>query len=265
MVIAAGCAGSVAAGVQSTASADWTRFGYDASRSSDDENSTGWTATNIASAVRTEVQLPGTVDASAIYLKGVEVKGAAHDTLFVTTTYGITLAIDAHSGAILWQCKPSSYSSLAGSAQITTATPVADPSRKWIYAASPDGKIQKLSVATGRPAWRLSITKLPVREKIAASLNYANGHVIATTGGYIGDTPPYQGHVAIISPAGKLLYIWNSLCSNRHGLSSRRSARRAIPPCSGAPARSSSRSAAGSSLSRRGTPCGMGTPTGATP
>jgi outer membrane protein assembly factor BamB len=164
------------------------------------------------------VQLPGTVDSSAIYLHGVDVEGATHDTLFVTTTYGVTLAIDVHSRAILWQWKPPSYASLAGSAQITTATPVADPSRNWIYAASPDGMIQKLSVLDGHPAWRLSITKDPTHEKIASSLNYANGRVIATTGGYIGDAPPYQGHVAIISPAGTLLHVWNSLCSNRSGL-----------------------------------------------
>jgi hypothetical protein len=164
------------------------------------------------------VQLPGTVDASAIYLHGVMVGGATHNMLFVTTTYGITLAIDAESGSILWQWRPPSYSSLAGSAQITTATPVADPSRKWIYAASPDGEIQKLSVADGQAAWRVSITKLPSREKIAASLNYADGHVIATTGGYIGDAPPYQGHVAVISPRGKLLHVWNSLCSYWTGL-----------------------------------------------
>ncbi len=204
--------------MQSTASADWTRFGYDASRSSDDPNSTRITAANVGSLVRKQVQLPGTVDSSAIYLKSVSVEGKTHDTLFVTTTYGITLAIDAHSGAILWQWKPPSYSSLAGTYQITTATPVADPGRKYIYAASPDGDIQKLSVANGHAAWRLSITKLPAREKIAASLNYANGHVLATTGGYIGDQPPYQGHVAIISPAGSLLHVWNSLCSNQHHL-----------------------------------------------
>jgi hypothetical protein len=222
--IAAGCAASGnasgAAGVRSSSqsSADWTRFGYDASRSGDDPTATGITAANVGSLVRHQVTLPGTVDSSAIYLKGVQVKGATHDTLFVTTTYGITLAIDAHSRSILWQWKPPSYASLAGSAQITTSTPVADPGRKWIYAASPDGMIQKLSVANGQPAWRVSITKDPTHEKIAASLNYANGHVLATTGGYIGDAPPYQGHVAVISPGGSLLHVWNSLCSNRHVL-----------------------------------------------
>jgi putative pyrroloquinoline-quinone binding quinoprotein len=173
----------------------------------------------VGSLVRQEVHLPGTVDSSAIYLHGVKVGGATHDTFFVTTTYGITLAIDASSGKILWQWKPPGYSHWAGSAQITTATPVADPSRKWIYAASPDGRIQKLTVAAGHAVWRRSITKLPSREKIAASLNFASGRVIATTGGYIGDAPPYQGHAAVIAAgSGRLLHVWNSLCTNRHVL-----------------------------------------------
>jgi outer membrane protein assembly factor BamB len=165
------------------------------------------------------VRLPGTVDSSAIYLHGVTIHGAPHDAFFVTTTYGITLAIDASGGQILWRWTPPGYSSWAGSAQITTATPVADPSRRWIYAASPDGRIQKLAVATGQVVWRRSITRLPEREKIASSLNLAGGRVIATTGGYIGDAPPYQGHVAIIAAgSGRLLNVWNSLCSNRRRL-----------------------------------------------
>src|SRR5581483_6659050 len=47
-------------------------------------------------------------------------------------------------------------------------------------------------------------------------LNYVDGHVIATTGGYNGDAPPYQGHVVVLSAAtGKILDVWNSLCSGR--------------------------------------------------
>jgi outer membrane protein assembly factor BamB len=198
---------------------DWTRFGYDARRSNDAPWATGIGVAGVGALRRQQVQLPGTVDSSPIYLHGVSIEGSQHDAFFVTTTYGITLAIDASNGAILWSWKPPGYSSWAGSARITTATPVADPGRRWIYAASPDGRIQKLSVATGRVAWRRSITRLPSREKIAASLNFANGHVIATTGGYIGDAPPYQGHVVILSARnGHVLHVWNSLCSNRHGV-----------------------------------------------
>ena len=142
-------------------SADWTRFGWDARRSNDDPNATGITAANVGSLVRQQIHLPGTADSSPIYLHGVSVNGATHDAFFVTTTYGITLAIDADDGSILWQWKPSGYSKWAGSTQITTATPIADPSRKWIYAASPDGQIQKLTVAAGHVVWRRAITKLP--------------------------------------------------------------------------------------------------------
>jgi hypothetical protein len=200
-------------------SQDWTRFGWDASRSNSDPNDVGIYTARVGQLRRQQVRLPGTVDSSAIYLHDAAVRGATHDTFFVTTTYGITLAIDASSGRVLWQWEPPGYSHWAGSAQITTATPVADPSRRWIYAASPDGRIQKLSVSSGHADWRRSITKLPSREKIASSLNFAAGHVIATTGGYVGDAPPYQGHVAILSArTGRLLHVWNSLCSNRHGL-----------------------------------------------
>jgi outer membrane protein assembly factor BamB len=207
-LVAASCASAGSAGH------DWTRFGWDARRSNDSPY--GIAASAVPKLTREQVQLPGTVDSSPIYLHGVTIKGRRHDAFFVTTTYGITLAIDASSGAILWRWAPSGYAALAGSAEITTATPVADPDRKWIYAASPEGHIQKLSVATGRVSWRRSVTRLPEREKIASSLNYANGHVIATTGGYIGDQPPYQGHVVVLDARrGAILHVWNSLCSDR--------------------------------------------------
>ena len=200
---------------------DWTRFGYAAARSSAGPAATGITAADVGRLQRHRVDLDGTVDSSAIYLRAVRVGGGAHDALFVTTTYGRTEAIDADSGSVLWRFTPPGYSSWAGSAQITTATPVADPGRAWIYAASPDGRIHKLSVADGAEAngWPVTITRDPTHEKIAGSLNVARGHVLAATGGYIGDAPPYQGHVVVIAArSGRLLHVWNSLCSNRHAI-----------------------------------------------
>jgi outer membrane protein assembly factor BamB len=205
-------------GAASPSGHDWPRFGWSPARSSAPTFATGITAAKLGSLHRQQVQLDGTADSSPIYLHAVQVGGSLHDVFFVTTTYGKTLAVDAASGTILWRFTPPGYSSWAGSAQITTATPVADPGRAAIYAASPGGVVYKLSIADGHPVWGVSITRLPSREKIASSLNFFDGHVIATTGGYIGDAPPYQGHVAVISPSGRLLHVWNSLCSNRRGL-----------------------------------------------
>jgi outer membrane protein assembly factor BamB len=220
LVVCVALAGAFARHVARAASAhDWTRFGYDASRTSASTDATGIDAGNVATLRRQQVAIDGTVDASAIYLHDVRVGSASHDVLFVTTTYGKTLAIDAANGTILWRFTPPEYDSFAGSYRITNSTPVADPDRQSIYAASPDGYVRKLAVADGHPLWSTAITTLPRREKIASPLNFDRGHVVATTGGYIGDAPPYQGHVAILAAAtGRLLHVWNSLCSDRAGL-----------------------------------------------
>lgn len=197
---------------------DWPQFGGNVASTSANP-AAGITAAQLQHLQRRQVPLDGTVDASAIYLHGVTVKGARHNALFVTTTYGKTLAVDADSGAILWEYTPASYAQLAGTRQITNSTPAADPSREAIYAASPDGEIHKLAIGDGHEIWHTSITRLAHREKMDSPLKVFHGRVIAVTAGYIGDAPPYQGHVAILDAAsGKLQQVWNSLCSDRTGL-----------------------------------------------
>lgn len=203
--------------------ADWTRFGYDAARHNAAPTTGGITAANLGKLQLRRVRLDGTVDSSPIYLAGVRVNGARHDTFFVTTTYGKTLAIDARSGKILWRYVPPGISGWAGSAQITTATPVADPGRAYVYTASPDGRAHKLAVATGREiasgGWPVTVTRDPTHEKLASAFNLSRGLVLVTTGGYIGDAPPYQGHVvAIRATTGAIASVFNSLCSNRADL-----------------------------------------------
>jgi PQQ-like domain len=213
----AACGG--ASGKPTAAGTDWRMFGFGPARSNSGPASAGITAANVSHLRRRQVRLDGTVDSSAIYLHDVRVRGKSRDVFFVTTTYGKTEAIDAAGGSVLWRYTPAGYGSWAGSYRITNATPVADPSRASIYAASPDGRIQRLRVSDGHALWRTAITLLPAREKLTSSLNLVKGRVLATTGGYIGDQPPYQGHLAILDArSGKLLHVWNSLCSDRAGL-----------------------------------------------
>jgi hypothetical protein len=77
---------------------DWPEFGLDPQRSDASSLATGITAGNVAHLRRVTVSLPGTVDSSPIYVHAVLVAGAEHSVVVVTTTYGKTLAIDAHSG-----------------------------------------------------------------------------------------------------------------------------------------------------------------------
>jgi hypothetical protein len=220
----AGGASALAAPGASVASStprltDWPEFGLNAQRSNATDEATGITAANVGHLRHRVIALPGTVDSSPIYLHGATVDGASHDVALVTTDYGITLAIDANSGRILWRFSPPGLSSWAGSAQITTASPIVDPSHRYIYATSPNGLVHKLSIASGReqPGWPVRITPAPQREKLTASLNIADGDLLATTGGYIGDIPRYVGHIVDISlRSGRIEHVFNTLCANRH-------------------------------------------------
>lgn len=202
---------------------DWPEFGLNPQRWNTTELSTGITRANVRSLRRITVPLPGTVDSSPIYLHGVSVRGRTLDAVFVTTTYGRTLAIDAGTGQILWTFTPAGYSSWAGTAQITTSTPLADPGGRFLYAASPNGEVHKLSIEDGTEStsgsWPARITLDPSHEKIAAALNIDGPYILAATGGYIGDIPPYQGHVVLISRAsGAVSAPFNTLCANRREL-----------------------------------------------
>jgi hypothetical protein len=202
---------------------EWPEFGLNPQRSDVTEASTGITAANVAHLTRISVELPGTVDSSPVYLHGALVGGATHNLVIVTTTYGRTLAIDADSGRILWTFTPPGYAGWAGSAQITTASPLLDPDRRFVYATSPDGLIHKLSLASGTEdpsgSWPVSITRDPTREKLGAALNIDGPDIVAATSGYLGDTPVYQGHVVLIArSSGRLQGVFNTLCSNRRTL-----------------------------------------------
>jgi outer membrane protein assembly factor BamB len=216
-LLAAACASAAPNRDAVRAGGDWTRFGYDAARRNAGPASTGITAENVGSLRRQRVAIPGTADSSPIYLRGVTVRGKRRDVFVLTTSYGRTLAIDADTGARLWLFTPRGYSSWAGSYRITNSSPVSD--RRFVWAGAPDGRIHKLSLATGREIWSRAITLLPAREKLGTALNLSRGLVLATTGGYIGDAPPYQGHVAALNArTGRLVHVWNALCSDRHTL-----------------------------------------------
>ena len=202
---------------------NWPEFGLDPQRSDATNAPTGITEANVGHLRRRTVRLPGTVDSSAIYLHDATVEGARHDLIVVTTAYGQTLAIDANSGAILWTFTPPGYSSWAGSPQVTTATPLADPDGQYVYAASPDGLVHKLRLADGAEvrsgSWPARVTLEPKREKIGSPLNVDGGYLIAVTEGYDGDTPPYQGHVVAIDRAsGRIHAVFNTLCANHRTL-----------------------------------------------
>jgi PQQ-like domain len=216
-------ASSGAIGAAAITGSDWPTFNFDAQRSGVGPPATGITAANVKSLTTRRVHLDGIVDSAPIELHAITVRGRTHDVVIVTTSYGRTIAIDPGTGAKLWEFVPHGISSWQGSSQIMNASPVVDPDRTFVYAGSPNGLIHKLVVATGHEIrsghWPARVTLNPRREKLTSSFNITGGSVVVTTGGYIGDAPPYQGHVVMIDRgSGRITAVWNSLCSARHRL-----------------------------------------------
>ena len=202
--------------------AAWPEFGVDPQRSDVSSAATGIGPANVGTLRRRSVHLPGTVDSSPIYLPQAVVDGGRRNVFVMTTTYGVTLALGAGSGRILWTYRPPGLAAWLGSPRITTATPVAGPGG-YVYAAAPDGRIHKLALADGHEVhtggWPARVTLDPAREKLAAALNLDGPDVVATTSGYFGDQPPYQGHVVTIDRStGRIVSVFNVLCSDRHHL-----------------------------------------------
>jgi outer membrane protein assembly factor BamB len=212
--------GASTAGTELT---DWPEFGLNAQRYDATNRPTGITSANVKDLRAQRIALPGVPDSSPVYLHGVSVARAKRDVILVTTSYGRTVAIDASSGSILWTFTPAGYSSWAASAQVTNTSPIADPDRRFVYAASPNGLIHKLSLSTGLEdtsgAWPVSITHDATREKLGSALNIDGADVIATTSGYFGDVPTYQGHVVLISrKSGRVERVFNTLCANNRSI-----------------------------------------------
>jgi PQQ-like domain len=194
--------------------ARWPLFGYDAARSNAFEGDTGITARDLGLLRRQRIELPGTADSSPIFVRG---------RLLLTTSYGKVVAVDAGTGKIVWTFVPDGIDGWEGTSQITQASPAADPDDAFIYSYSPDGKLHKLAIADGREVrnagWPAVVTKDPGHEKSAPALNLSGDLVLVATGGYVGDAPPYQGHVvAVDRRSGRLVTVFNTLCSDREGL-----------------------------------------------
>jgi outer membrane protein assembly factor BamB len=152
----------------------------------------------------------------------VQVAGATHDVFVVETSFGRTVALDAATGAILWQFAPGSIGKLEGSPRITTSSPVTDPDREFVYLVAGDGRMHKVTVADGAEVktehWPVRVTRIPHGDKLSAPLNIAGRYVIAATAAFR-DQPPWLGHVVTVDRrSGTVRSVFNAVCSDTRKL-----------------------------------------------
>lgn len=190
---------------------DWPLFGHDSARTGVDAGGTIINPSNVHRLrMRWQISLSTVADSTPIFIERVQIRGRVRPMLFQTDKSGMTYGIDASTGRIRWRFR--TYGT-----NITTSTPAADPSGTSIYVPGIDGTVHKLDASTGRelraPGFPARITRMIQTEKDASALNLANGFLYATTSGYLGDTPPYIGHVVSVRLSDGATHVFNSLCS----------------------------------------------------
>lgn len=197
---------------------DWPVFGYDTAHSGNNVGETTIGAANVAQLVPAyagTVNLSSNVDSAPVYLHGVATAGGARNLLFFLSKNGKIMAIDAADGSEVWSHQTTGT-------QPTTASPVIDPGRQFVYSYGTDGKAHKYQVGDGTEitsgGWPQTITLKTSAEKGASGLTITSSgganHLIVVTDGYIGDGGDYQGHLVAIDLASGARNVFNAMCSN---------------------------------------------------
>ena len=197
---------------------DWLQFNGNAQHDGNNRLETRLDASNVSQLTRSyQITLPATADGAPVFLEQVTTPSGVKDLLFVNTTQGHIIALDAATGGTVWS-KQYTFSAAPAS-----SSPAIDPNRQFVYTYGREGYAHKLAVGDGTEVltggWPQLITLKPSVEKASSALATATvggtSYLYVVTSGYPGDAGDYQGHVTTINLATGAQKIFNSLCSNQ--------------------------------------------------
>jgi PQQ-like domain len=199
--------------------ADWPEFDGDGRHNGNNQQETTIHSGNVSTLhVSYHVTLPSIADGAPAFLSGVTTSSGIKDLLFLTTTAGHILALDAATGATIWSHQP------ATTPRFTTSSPAVDPNRLYVYSYGLEGRAHKYQVGDGTEittgGWPQVATRKPDVEKCSPPLSVAvtnSGaqYLYVANGGYPGDAGDYQGHITAINLATGAQNVFNTQCSDQ--------------------------------------------------
>ncbi len=208
--------------------ADWPQFNADAQHSSSTTLEVGINSGNVAGLHRLfQTTLPATVDSAPVYLSAINTNAGLKNLVFVTTTAGDLLALDADSGSQIWvQHNPANncVRNKENKPCYTTAAPAIDPNRLYIYSYGLDGFIHKYNVASGIEStgngWPELTSARTGEEKGSSALS-----IVETKTGqkflymahayYPDGTRRNQGHLTTVNLLNGTQHVFNNVCSDQ--------------------------------------------------
>ncbi|HEY2025059.1 pyrrolo-quinoline quinone [Paraburkholderia sp.] len=213
--------GTSSGGAAMAAAHDVLTYHTDIARTGQNLNETTLTPANVTASTFGKVgffTVDGKVDAQPLYVGSVAIAGGTHNVLYVVTEHDSVFALDADSGATLWQTRTlktgETPSDDRGCGQITqeigiTSTPVIDRSRGangtiYVVAMSKDAsgnyhqRLHALDLASGAE-------RLNGPTEIAATYPAANGQVLFAPS-------LYAERAGLLLLGGVVYTTWTSHC-----------------------------------------------------
>ncbi|MBA3823104.1 MAG: PQQ-binding-like beta-propeller repeat protein [Ktedonobacterales bacterium] len=223
-VLLAGCGSSVSAPSATTLTPnptaganDWLQFDGSAQHTGVNTNEATLKANTVGGLQRLwAAKLSDPADSTPVVIGSLTLpSGKTGAVIYVTTKKGALVALDANTGAQLWQ-------QTTKGPNVTNSSPAIAPDKQSIFSYGLDGKVHKYNTATGTEitgnGWPLTTTLMTNVEKGSSALTIANDRLYATMSGYFGDGGHYEGHVVSLPLAGGTPAIWNALCSDKKEL-----------------------------------------------
>ena len=122
---------------------DWLEFCGDGTHTCVNKSETTLNIDNVKGLKKIfSIPLANPGDAQPAFLSGVNTVKGFKDVLFVLTSQGEIIAMDAYTGATVWSKK------FGGKSYLVTG-PSIDPGREFVYTYGLDGKVHKLKVGDG--------------------------------------------------------------------------------------------------------------------
>ncbi len=167
-----------------------------------------------------DIKLPEIADGSPLFVANVDTDEGRRDMVIVETMIGRVVALNAHTGDILWLTAP------PYGPRWTTSSPAVDPLARFVFAYCLDGRLHKYAIEDGQEigggGWPVLVTKKGDVEKGSSNITIAtarNGHTFLymTIAAYPepGDDGDYQGHLVTVDIDSGAKHIFNALCSDR--------------------------------------------------
>jgi outer membrane protein assembly factor BamB len=199
---------ALAAAVAAAASAgDWPRYGGDAQLTNDvaaADSGPVDAADAVRLHVRWQASLDGAVIASPLFVEGQVVPGARGGVVYAATQAGSVYALDAETGAVLWQRSLGTVLSSCDEPQAgvqstygIVSTGVVDRGRNLLYVIGATGLLYALDLTTGAtaPGWPVQVVSETSGELVWGGLSTAGDDVYVPVASYC-DEPGFDGLLA---------------------------------------------------------------------